>query len=359
MNTNIVNYRITNGSIVRVLLWLGLAYCIFFFRELLLTLTVGLVIASAIDPVAKLMSKYKIPRAVTVAAVFIVIFGLIAIGVSFVLPSLADDLARLIARLPELLDQVRVFGRDLGFRDASVYIGELSKNISKGQIIEVAKGFVSPTVGVVNTTGAVIGNIFNFLLMLVFSFYLAVQENGINNFLRLVTPKFYEKYVIDLWARSEKKIGSWAKGQIFVGLIIGVLVYIPLLIVGMPYATLFAILAFLGELVPVVGILLAAIPGVITAYLTQDLTFALIVAAIFFVISQLESYVIYPNVMNSVIGVPSIIILISFVVGAQVAGFWGVVLAVPLAGVAMELVNDIMQEKIPSRDLNRDVIRYE
>jgi predicted PurR-regulated permease PerM len=358
MSNQIVNYKLTNGSIVRVLLWLSLAYSIFYFRDLILTLLVGLVIASTIDPIAKLMSKYKIPRVVTTASVFLILISSVLLIIIFVLPKLADDVAKIIFKLPSFLEEVRIFGKDFGFKDLSIYVSELSKNISQGQLLTVLKNSVVGAAGVAKTTGTVLSNLANFLLMLIFAFYLAVQDNGINNFLKLITPKFYENYILDLWKRSESKIGSWAKGQLIVGAIIAVIIYIPLAIIKLPYALLFAFLVFLGEMIPVVGLILASIPAIITAYFTGGMPMMLLVLGIFVVITQLENYVIYPKVMNSVIGVPAIVILISIIVGAKVAGFWGIVLAVPLAAIMMELVNDIFQEKIPSKD-STITIRYE
>jgi predicted PurR-regulated permease PerM len=358
MNNNTINYKITNGTIVRIMLWASLAYGLYFFRDLVLTLIVGLVMASTIDPIAKYFSKFRIPRVITVASIFLILLASLVGVIAFVLPLLIDDFINLLTKIPKILNDVSLFGRDLGLRDVSTYLTNMSKEISKGQILNVIKNSIVGASNIAVTTGNIIGSVVNFVLMIVFSFYLAVQDNGINNFLKLITPRFYEKYILDLWARSERKIGSWAKGQIVVGLVIGVLVYVPLKIIGMPYASLFAFLAFLGEMIPVVGLLLASIPAIIMGYFSGGLYFALIIAAVFFVISQLENYVIYPKIMNSVIGVPAIIILISFIVGAQLAGFWGIVLAVPIAAIVMEFVNDVVNEKIPSRD-SQNTIRYE
>ena len=166
----IINYRITNDSIIRIILWAGLAYCMFYFRDLILTLLVGLVLASTIDPVAKFFKKYKIPRVVTVSSIFIIMTAIVAVSISFVIPALADDFVRLIAKLPILLNEINIFGKDLGLKELSVYVTDLSRDISKGQILTVLKNSVIGAGSALNATGAVISSVVNFLLTLVFTF---------------------------------------------------------------------------------------------------------------------------------------------------------------------------------------------
>ncbi|MDQ5957045.1 MAG: hypothetical protein QG614_16 [Patescibacteria group bacterium] len=347
MHNNIVNFRISNGSIVRVLLWCGLAYSLFYFSDLLLTLLVGLVIASTMDPIAKSLSEYKIPRVVTISSLFILFFASLAVIVYFVVPTLVNDIVKVLNRLPQIVNDIDIFGKTIGFQNLSNGLISASSNVSQVQLLSILKESVLGAGSVAKTTGAILGNVANIIITIVLAFYLAVQENGINKFLKLITPKSYEKYILDLWARSEAKIGSWAKGQILVGLIVGTIVYVTLTILGVPYAALFGFLSFIGELVPMVGLLLSGIPAIITSYFIFGLSFAIIVGIIFFIISQFESYILYPKIMDKVVGVPGIITLIAFIIGAKMAGFLGIVLAVPFAAIAMEIVNDILNERLP------------
>jgi predicted PurR-regulated permease PerM len=118
-----------------------------------------------------------------------------------------------------------------------------------------------------------------------------------------------------------------------------------MLVLGMPYATLLAIIAFLGELIPMVGLTIATIPALFIAWAHGGLSLLGIVALIYFIIGQLEGNVLYPKVMNKMVGVPSVIVLIALVIGAKFAGIWGMILAVPLAAIAMELINDMDKRK--------------
>ena len=178
------------------------------------------------------------------------------------------------------------------------------------------------------------------------SFYLALEEHGVQKVLRLIAPKRHEEYITNLWGRAQNKIGLWMQGQLLLSLLVALLVYIPLLVLDMPYATLLAILAFFGELVPMVGLTIATIPALIIAWTHGGTSVLGVVALIYFIIAQLENHVFYPKVMNKMVGVPSVIVIIAIVIGAKIAGIWGVLLAVPMASILMELADDLGKRKL-------------
>jgi predicted PurR-regulated permease PerM len=123
------------------------------------------------------------------------------------------------------------------------------------------------------------------------------------------------------------------------------LVFIPLLVIGVPYSALLAVFVFFGELIPMVGFALATIPALLSAFVFGGLSLALMVGIIYMVINFLENHVLYPSIMNRLVGVPSVIIVIAVIVGAELAGIWGVILSVPLSAVLMELASDVEKRK--------------
>jgi predicted PurR-regulated permease PerM len=118
-----------------------------------------------------------------------------------------------------------------------------------------------------------------------------------------------------------------------------------MLILSMPYAALLAVLAFAGELIPMVGLTLATIPALAIAWTHGGLPLLGIVAIIYFIIAQLENHVLYPKVMNKMVGVPSVIVIIALIIGAKFAGIWGIILSVPLASIFMEFIGDMEKKK--------------
>jgi predicted PurR-regulated permease PerM len=313
--------------------------------NLVIMLLVAIVLASSIEPPVAFLARYKIPRAVSVASFFALIILVIAAVALIFIPPLADDIAKFVKSLPSILESIRIFGRDMGLKDLAQWVANLSRDISKGQILTTLKNTLFGQAGLFATTSLLVNSVFNLVLTFVIAFYLALEEKGVQKFIRLLAPLEYEEYIEDLAIRVQRKISLWMQGQFLLSFLVSLLVYISMFVLEMPYAALLAILAFFGELIPMVGMTLATIPALIIAYAYGGLPLLGTVAVVYFVIGQLENHVLYPKIMNKAVGVPSVLIIISLLVGYQLAGFWGVILAVPLASVIMELTSDYDKKK--------------
>ena len=340
-----VTISISSGTIVRVLVWITVFAGLLYINDFIIALLVSVVLASSVEMPVRALGKWGIPRSVSVIGIFFSLLLALAAIVFVFLPPVADDTAQFIKTLPTLLDSVRIFGKDMGFKDLSLAVQQLSHDISKGQILTILKNLFMGSGTFFATTGAVIASIVNLVLTFVLAFYLALEEHGVQKFLQLIFPKHREAYVTDLWARAQKKIGLWMQGQLLLSLLVSLLVYVPMLFFGMPYATLLAILAFLGELIPMVGLTIATVPALFIAWTHGGVSLLGIIALVYFVVAQLEGHFLYPKVMNKMVGVPSVVVIIAIVVGAKFAGIWGVLLAVPMASILMELADDVNKRK--------------
>lgn len=338
---------ITAGSWVIALVVIALAYVLFQVRELILVTFVSIVIASSIEPAAVWAKRRNIPRLPMVILVYIISALLLAGLFYFLLLPLIGDMSSFIKTLTvysnsvtsggilsEMFQTQNLFG---GF-DTPVVIKELSSYLN------VLSDFLSR--GVFSSLALIFGGIINFVLILVLSFYLVVQEDGVGKFLKIITPLKYEQYVVSLWRRSQIKIGRWMQGQLLSSVLVMLLVYAGLVIIGVPHALLLAVLAGVFELIPLFGATLAAIPALFIAYISDGMTMALFVAGLYIVVQQLEGHIIYPLVVKKVVGVPPVISILAFVIGGTLAGFLGVLISVPVAAVVMEFISDLEERKI-------------
>lgn len=340
---------ISTWTIVSGLLIIGAVALAYVLKDLLLVILTSVVIASAVEPASKMMTKYRIPRVLSVLAIYIFAF-VIFFGVLYLfIPPLFTELSNIASRLPGQFDSFNLF--DASLDPLSAITGGLAKSISLKEVItEIQLSLVDFLGGETATAGTFFSGTFSFILIVVFSFYLSVQQNGIEDFLRLVTPSKQEEYLVDLWRRTQYKIGQWMKGQLLLALFVGVMVYLGLTILGVKYALVLAIIAAIFELIPVFGPILSAIPAVMLGFSDSAVT-GLMVAGFFVIIQQFENHLIYPLVVKKIVGIPPILSIIALIVGAQLAGFLGIILSIPAATVLMELAGDFKKSKMAARKL--------
>ncbi len=343
-----ISINITTGTIVKTLLFILLFYVLYLLLDLVFVLLTAVVIASSVEPAAKWFAKYKIPR---VPAVIFVYAGvtILFIGIFyFFIPPLLDEASKVASVLPQYIESASTTDKLTGdsLSGAQKIVGGLSGAISLKDFILQAKETISGfSGGIFEAVSRIFGGAFSFLIIIIISFYLSVQENGISNFLKLITPIKQQDYIVDLWKRSQLKIGRWFQGQMLLGLIIGVLVYLGLTILQIPYAFLLAILAALFELIPIFGPILAAIPAIALGFADGGATIGMMTLALYLIIQQFENHLIYPLVVRKVVGVPPILVILALIIGGKLAGFLGILLSVPIAAVLIEFTNDIAKEK--------------
>lgn len=333
--------NITTGTIFRALLLVLLFIFLYFIRDVVIITLLSIVIASGVEPAAVRLQKWRIPRVLAVIIIYLCAFLTLGFLFYLVIPPVFSELSDLSVNIPAYLE------RPFQIKVIHEFLPELPASIS--QIIlgfaDSAKGFIEKiTGGFFHATSMLFGGALSFVFTIVLSFYLSVQEKGIENFLRIIIPIKYEEYAIDLWERSRNKIGAWVKGQVLLGILVGVMVFLGLTILRVKYAISFAFLAAVFEIIPVFGPIMASIPPIGIA-LIQSPSLALLVAALFFVVQQFENHLIYPLVIRKVVGIPPVIVILVLIIGGKLAGFLGMILAVPLATVLVEFFNDLEKKK--------------
>ena len=138
------------------------------------------------------------------------------------------------------------------------------------------------------------------------------------------------------------------QGQMLLGLIIGVLTYLGLTILGVKYSLVLAIITAFSELIPF-GLILGLVPAVAFAFLDGGVSLALLTTGLFIILQQFENYLLYPLIVKKVIGISPLVVIISLLLGAMLAGFWGVVLAIPCSVFLFEFLDDLEKKKILAR----------
>jgi len=341
---------ISSGTIVKILAILVGFWALYALRDLVLIVLTAVVLASSIEPAVKFFGKYRIHRIPAVLAVYVALAGMMAgIFLAFV-PPLLSEIVDLSGSIPGVAQELNlsIFGGDAGaIKKGEMLIAQIAQGAPTSELFTTLSGLWGVSKGFASGAGTVFGGLFSFILIVVLSFYFAMQERGIESFLKIIIPFGKEAYAIDLWGRSKEKIGKWMQGQMLLGVLIFVLVYLGLTIFGIPYALLLALLAGLFEIIPVFGPIISAVPGVVIAFSMGGASLALVIAGFYLLVQQFESHLIYPLVVRKIVGVPPILVILALIIGAELAGFLGILISVPVAAAVMELVNDIEKKKLP------------
>lgn len=341
-----ISVSITSGTIVAALAIALGAYVLWILRNLLLLVVTAIVIASAIEPGVLFFARHRVPRLASVLLMYLLVFGSIFGLIYFFFPPILADAETFLASVPQYINTLSLPSSFAGISNATDFLNSQHEAQSLLQsLLALQNSFTSNSAGIIQLLATFFGGIFSLMLVIVLSFYLALQETGVDDFLKFVTPAKYEAYTVDLWRRSQHKIGLWMQGQILLSVIVGVLVYLGLLIIGIQYALLLAVFTAMAEIIPIFGSLMAGGAAAMVAYSQGGVALGLIVAGLYVVVNQFEANLIYPLVVKKVIGLPPLIVILALIAGDVLAGFLGVLLSVPIAAAILEFLSDLQKRK--------------
>ncbi len=349
MSDRHINISFSTGTVLKTIVVLAIAYLLWVLRDVALIVLTAVVIASAVEPGVRFFMRQRMPRILSVLSVYVLLFGVFFVLFYFFFPSVLQDFATFVSSLPSYLDYLTRAG---AFDTYSSILGLPAPSaITSDEIMSSVRGAFGAAEysNAFSAASQIFGGVFSFVLIIVFSFYFAVVETGVDDFLRIVTPKSHQSYILGLWRRSQHKIGLWMQGQLILAVLIAVLVFLLLTIFGVPHALMLAVIAGVFEIIPVFGPILAAVPGVIIAFVAGGPVLGITAAVVYLVIQMFENHLIYPQVVTRVVGVPPLLVILALIIGAELAGFLGVILSVPIAATLQEFVSDIEAGRIPGR----------
>jgi len=346
-----MHISISTNTLIKILLLGVLVFALIKLFNVVLIILVAIVLASFVESAVKRVRPYIKSRSLAVFLIYIITISVIVALSSVFVPVFIEEMSALVSSLSQYIPHssiLNTFQADT-ISGAKDVVSTISHNASLSDIIKSVQGLISGlSGGFMDIFNGAFGGVLNFILIIIISFYLSITEKGIENFLRIITPKNSEEYIIDLWQRTEHKIGLWIQGQMLLGLIIGVLAYLGLTILGVKYSLVLAILTAFCELVPF-GIFLAMVPVTLFGFLDGGAMMAFLSFGLYFILHQFENYLIYPLIVKKVIGISPLVVILSIIIGIELAGFLGVILAIPAAVCLLEFLDDLEKKKILSK----------
>src|SRR3989344_7691292 len=307
-----VTLDISTATIIRIIVLVALALFLYLIHQVVAVVFFAIVIASALDPIARKLEEKKIPRMLSVIVLYILVFSFIIFILSLIVPVLLEEVNQLNEVLPNIVNDIASIleraqeSESPAYSELVVQIQAILSNISN--FLKVSDqsifGFFS----------GIFGGALSFVAVVVISFYFSLMPKGILEFIQSILPDRYEEYVIRLWKKSERKVGRWLRGQLILALAIGLSTYIGLSLLNIKYALVLALIAMVLELIPIAGPIMASIPAIALASI-QSWQSALAVLILYVIIQQLEANFLTPFVLGKTVGLHPVTVIIAIFIG--------------------------------------------
>jgi len=330
------------ATIVKIIVIILFFVFLYLLRDVIVILLFSIIIASAVSPFADWLEKKKIPRLLGVIFLYLTFFSLVIFLLSLTVPLVSFEVNQLTQALPQFIARISGALEKAQQTTSSRYFDFFSEiqNIldSFSQFLQVSSQ------SAINLIVNIFGGVLSFAATVVISFYLAVMKQGISGFIKSVVPEKYEDYVIGLWQRVERKVGRWFQGELLLALSVGLMVFVGLSLFKLKYALVLGIIAMVLELVPIVGPVLSAVPGVVLAFV-QSPTLGFWVLGFYVLVQQIENHILAPLILGKTTGLNPVVVIIALLIGGKMAGILGILLAVPVAVVIVEILDDLAKQK--------------
>ncbi len=290
---------------------LGIGF-LYFIRDILLELFVALLLTTILEPLVGRLSKWKIPRGISVILCYFLIIGILVGVFSLIIPALVEQTTSFVNALPKYLSDLRI---------APGIESQIGANL--------ASILGSAPSGILQVTFSIFNNIISVITVFAFTFYMLLARGKLEDQLGIFFGEERKKELGRIINALETRMGGWARAELFLMLVIGFGTFLGLTLIRIPYALPLAIFAGLLEIVPFLGPIISAIPSVIIGLGISPLT-GLAVVALVFLLHQLEGNILVPKIMEKSAGISPIVTLIALAVGARLAGLVGMIISVPV-----------------------------
>jgi predicted PurR-regulated permease PerM len=317
--------KVAAGVIVVV----ALAFLIVVLRHVLILVLASLVLAIGLQPAVQWLTARNVRRGAAVGLIFAVGVVLVGAFLAVVIPIVARQVTELIKTAPQYLEQAQAKSSLLGKLDRQFHVIDKVRHAGS-QIpafaLSLARGFAS--------------FLFDLVTVAILTAYFATALPSVERSIARLLRREHREELEVILERTTGRIGGYVTGNVVVSLIAGAATFVALLLIGVPYALALAVWVALTDLIPTVGALLgAAVVCLVAAFVGVP---ALIATIAFFVIyQQIENYVIAPRVMRRAIEIAPAAVIIAVLVGGTLAGFFGALLALPIAATIQIVVEQL------------------
>jgi predicted PurR-regulated permease PerM len=307
-------------------------------RDALLLIYVSALLAMGCSPLVHSLehprkSRRGLPRWIAILSVYTIIVGVIVLFGLLVIPPLIAQAIALWDKLPDEFNRVQTFFIKYKLMTRRITLAEAVQNAPSGS--------GSNAVGtMLVAVSSLIGGVFGLIMILILSFYFLIEAHAMSEYFARFVPAAHRAAVATAAHEAVVKVSAWLRAQFILAAVMGTFAAIGLALMGVPYFYVIALVASVGEMIPIVGPVIGGVTAVAVAA-TVSTKMALMAGGYFLVLHQLESNVFVPKIMERRVGVSPVVVMIALLIGGALSGLPGAILAIPTAAILSVVIEEI------------------
>ena len=343
---SLILYGILMTALTAIVLW-----CAYIVRDALIIVYVSVLFALGFSPIVRIIERQRVlpiakrlPRWLAILILYVAILGTFALVMFLVFPPLVRQSQALWDKIPDMFERGQQYLMNKGW---------LREHLTMREAVERAPGTGGDAVGrVARGIGNVAGGIFGIVTILILTFYLLVDSGSLRLQALHLFPRKHRARVDAASREVMVKVSAWLGGQLLLALSIGATSAVALWALGVPFFYVLALVSAVGEMIPVVGPILSAIPAIAVAS-TVSVKTVLFVVTFFFLQQQLENHILVPKIMSRQVGVSAVTVIVALLIGGSLLGIVGAILAVPTAAILQVITAELMAQDGAAEDVRK------
>lgn len=322
-------------TILKIAIALFCFYILYLIKDILVWIIFALIISILFNPAIDFLQRRRLPRVISTILIYILAFGIIGLVIYWVAPFFISEIQQFSQVFPQYFEKISPPLRGLGI--------EAFESFEKfTEALE--QGLIKASASIFSAVGAIFGGLLSAVTIFAIAIFLSLEDKGIDRAVVLLSPRRYETYILSLWERSQKKVAGWFGARILSCIFVGILAFIACYVLNIKYAVSFGLLAGVLDIVPIIGPIIAGTIIVIFTAMSSGFK-ALLIFIAFLLIQQIEGNILTPILTKKFIGLPPVIVLIALLIGGELWGILGAILAIPLAGILFEFIKDFLRKR--------------
>ena len=354
---NAMTPRQTAINTVVILGVLVVAWTVIQIRGILLLLILGILFGAAIEPLVHRLRTERLTRGQAILVVYLNLILILFVVSVLLVPSLVTQGRALFDEVPNIMANARSEAAGIesdSVREAIVRgtreVDRTYRELSGGEGVDV-EGETAVRYAV-----SIGGVLFTIVTVLIVAFYWLTEKTLIKRAFIHAIPHAGRARVYHAWDEIEKRIGGWARGQLTLMVIIGVVSTIAYGLIGLDFWLALGLIAGITEAIPFIGPFIGGGAAVAVA-LTDSFDKVIIVIIFVIILQQVEGALLVPRVMRNAVGMTPLTVILAVLIGSRLGGPLGAILAIPVGAAVQAIVQEALRRDIDASDVTVNALR--